>query len=178
MEIVDVEAIPFWYRSRIVRDEEGHIHPGPEHDEFQTLVRIVSDEGVEGYCFGGDGEAIERIVGPSILGENPLYREWIWLRLRRMQRLYDRVTDGVLAAVDMVLWDLAGRYFDKPIYQLLGGYRDQVPAYASTMCEDEIEGGLDTPEAYADFAEACLKRGYRGFKLHTWMPPVRGGSRP
>ncbi|KYH36569.1 MAG: hypothetical protein AYL28_006180, partial [Candidatus Bathyarchaeota archaeon B23] len=142
MEIVEVEVLVFWYRSRIVKDEEGHIHPGPEHDEFQTLLRIASDEGVEGYCFGCDRGAIEGLVRPILLGENPLYRERIWRKLRRMQRLYDALTDRVLAAVDMALWDLAGRYFDRPIYQLLGGYRDRVRAYASTMCGDEIEGGL------------------------------------
>jgi L-alanine-DL-glutamate epimerase-like enolase superfamily enzyme len=39
------------------------------------------------------------------------------------------------------------------------------------MCGDDIPGGLDTPEAYAEFAAACQARGYSGFKLHTWMSP-------
>jgi L-alanine-DL-glutamate epimerase-like enolase superfamily enzyme len=39
------------------------------------------------------------------------------------------------------------------------------------MCGDDIPGGLDSPEAYAEFAVACVRRGYRAIKLHTWMPP-------
>jgi len=72
----------------------------------------------------------------------------------------------------MALWDLAGRYLNQPVYKLLGGYRDKVKAYASTMCGDELDGGLNTPEAYADFAQQCKRRGYTAFKLHTWMPPI------
>ena len=40
------------------------------------------------------------------------------------------------------------------------------------MCGDEMKGGLDTPEAYAEFALACKERGYPAFKLHTWQPPI------
>ena len=74
--------------------------------------------------------------------------------------------------------DLAGRYPNQPVYKLLGAYRDRVKAYASTMCGDEMEGGLSTPEGCADFAEACKKRGYKALKLHTWMPPIPGAPDP
>ena len=45
----------------------------------------------------------------------------------------------------MALWDLAGRKLGLPVYKLIGAYRDKVPAYASTMCGDEMPGGLATP---------------------------------
>ncbi len=174
MKIVDVVIERFRYKSRIVRDAEGHAHPGPEHDAVQSLLRIVTDEGVEGYYFGaGNAEAIQHIVKPALIGEDPFYREKIWQRLKEWQRLHIGVlSDRVLGAVDMALWDLAGRYLNQPVYKLLGGYRDKVKAYASTMCGDELEGGLNTPEAYANFAEQCKRRGYTAFKLHTWMPPI------
>ena len=76
--------------------------------------------------------------------------------------------------VDLALWDLAGKAANLPVHELLGATRDKVPAYASTMCGDDLEGGLDTPDAYADFAEWCMKRGYPAFKLHTWQPPYPG----
>ena len=41
-----------------------------------------------------------------------------------------------------------------------------------------MEGGLDTPEAYAEFALQCKARGYTAFKLHTWQPPVPGAPDP
>jgi L-alanine-DL-glutamate epimerase-like enolase superfamily enzyme len=53
-----------------------------------------------------------------------------------------------------------------------------VLAYASTMCGDDLEGGLSTPEEFADFALKCLERGYKAFKLHTWQPPMPGAPDP
>jgi len=178
MKIADVVTERFTYKSRVVRDSEGHTHPGPEHDATQSLLRIVTDEGVEGICFGGSREAVQ-VVRPALVGEDPLYRERIWQRLKEWQRLHLGVlSDRFLAVIDVALWDLAGRYFNQPVYRLLGGYRDRVKAYASTMCGDELKGGLDTPEAYADFAEKCKKRGYKAFKLHTWMPPIAWAPDP
>ncbi len=74
--------------------------------------------------------------------------------------------------VDCALWDLAGRSLGQPVHKLIGAYRDKVLAYGSIMCGDELEGGLATPEDYGRFAETLVKRGYKGIKLHTWMPPV------
>ena len=51
--------------------------------------------------------------------------------------------------MDLALWDLAGRALNLPVHKLLGATRDKVPAYASTMCGDDLKGGLDTPEAFA-----------------------------
>ncbi len=173
MRIVDMRVDVFRYQSKIVRDADGHAHPGPEHEATQTLLRIITDEGIEGYCFGVDVEPIRQIVKPMLIGQDPFYRERIWQQLKERQRLHLGVlSDRVLAAVDMALWDLAGRALNQPVYKLLGARRDKVKAYASTMCGDELEGGLNTPEAYADFAERCRERGYTAFKLHTWMPPI------
>ena len=105
-------------------------------------------------------------------------REEIWIDLNERQRLNMGVmSDKVLCSVDLALWDLAGRALDIPCYKMIGGYRDKVPAYASTMCGDDLENGLATPEDYAKFAEWAMKRGYPSFKLHTWQPrQTRPGS--
>ena len=151
MKIVDLVTETFHYRSRHVRDSEGHGHPGPEHDARQTLLRIVTDEGAEGYCFGANAAVIQSLVKPLLVGEDPFYRERIWQTLKERQRLHLAVLgDRVLSVVDMALWDLAGRYLNQPVYKLLGGYRDKVLAYASTMCGDELEGGLATPQTEGD----------------------------
>ena len=50
---------------------------------------------------------------------------------------------------------------------LLGGYRKKLPAYASTYHGDR-NGGLDSKEAFAEFAEHCFDLGYRAFKIHGW----------
>jgi L-alanine-DL-glutamate epimerase-like enolase superfamily enzyme len=175
MKITGLDTDTFWYRSKVVRDSEGHSHPGNEHQAAQTLLRIVTDEGVEGCAFGASPAVIEQIVKPLLIGRDPFYRERIWQMLKERQRLHlGTLSDRVLAAVDLALWDLAGKALDLPVYKLLGGFRDKVPAYASTMCGDDLEGGLNSPEAYAAFALKCQARGYRAFKLHTWQPPVPG----
>lgn len=172
MRITGFEATRFRFRSRVVRDEEGHTHPGPEHDAFQTLITVKTDEGVEGYCFGGSAD-LAHLATTILAGENPLNREAIWQRLRQNQRS-ERVllSDRNIGVIDQALWDFAGRLTNLPVSKLLGGYREKVPAYASTMCGDDIPGGLNTPEAYGEFALACKRKGYRAFKLHTWMRPL------
>ena len=179
MKIVDVKTETFRYTSNKVRDSEGHGHPGPAHEAQQTLLTIVTDEGVEGHFIGVNGDVVQSLVKPLLIGKDPFYREQIWQMLKERQRLaLDRLSDKVLAAVDQALWDLAGRYLNQPVYKLLGAFRDKVPAYASTMCGDDLEGGLDTPEAYAKFALQCKERGYTAFKLHTWQPPYPGAPDP
>jgi L-alanine-DL-glutamate epimerase-like enolase superfamily enzyme len=172
LTITDVETLTFTYRSREVRDEEGHGHPGPEHDARMTLLRVRTNAGVDGYCFGGSAAA-GAVAKRMLVGMNPLDRELIFQRLKRIQRLERRtLLDRDLSVIDQALWDVAGNLTGLPVNKLLGGFREKVPAYASTMCGDDIPGGLDTPEAYADFAEACQAQGYPAFKMHTWMPPL------
>jgi L-alanine-DL-glutamate epimerase-like enolase superfamily enzyme len=76
-----------------------------------------------------------------------------------------------MCAIDVALWDIVGKNADLPIYKLLGAYRDEVKAYASTA--DGDTDGLSTPENYADLAEKCLKRGYKAYKIHPWGDPKR-----
>ena len=179
MKIFDVRVKRFKSTAKTERDSEGHGHPGPERESVQSLTEIITEEGVSGYCFGGSQSVMDGGVKPAIVGEDPMYREKIWQRLNEWQRLHKGVlSDRVIAGVDMALWDLAGRYLGQPVYKLLGGVRDKVPAYASTMCGDELEGGLDTPEAYGEFALKCKERGYPAFKLHTWMPPIEWAPDP
>src|SRR2546428_75195 len=176
MKIVAVNVEKFHYRSKIARDSEGHGHPGAEQDAVQTLLTIKTDDGASGYYFGAiETGTVENIVAPVLVGEDPFYRERIWHALKERQRLnLSALPDRVLTAVDLALWDLAGRVLGQPVHRLLGAARDKVPAYASTMVGDDLRGGLDSPEAYARFALACKERGYPAFKLHTWQPPLPG----
>jgi L-alanine-DL-glutamate epimerase-like enolase superfamily enzyme len=179
MKITDVQTVRFKYMSNTIRDSDGHGHPGPEHEATQTLLKIVTDEGVEGYWFGANASVMETVVKPALVGQDPFMREMIWQDLMERQRLnLGTLADKVLAAVDLALWDLAGRALNQPVYKLLGGFRDQVPAYASTMCGDDLENGLATPEDYGRFAEWAMQRGYPAFKLHTWQPPYEGAPNP
>lgn len=172
LTITAIDSLLFRYTSHVGRDDEGHAHPAPAHEKRQRLLRLRTSAGVDGYTFGG-GEDTIAVARKQIIGMNPLDREAIWYKLLQGQRLERRALDDRnLAAIDCALWDFAGRLVGLPAHKLLGGAgRAKIPAYASTMCGDDIPGGLDTPEAYAAFATVCKAKGYTAFKLHTWMSP-------
>jgi len=176
MKITDIGVQTFRYRTNVVRDAEGHGHPGPEHEATQSLLTIHTDEGAVGYAVGSVARGtLEKAVKPILIGEDPFYRERIWQALKERQRLnLTTLVDKVLTVIDLALWDLAGRALGQPVHKLIGAMRDKVPAYASTMCGDDLENGLATPEDYARFALWCQERGYPAFKLHTWQPPIPG----
>ena len=100
MKITQVETIRFKTITNTERDSDGHGHPGPERETIQTLLQIDTDEGVAGYWFGANVQAIDSIVKPAIIGEDPFYREKIWRDLNHRQRLnLGTLSDQVLMAV-------------------------------------------------------------------------------
>jgi len=125
------------------------------------IVRIHTSTGVVGEY---PGRPVPANVAQYLLGKNPFEREKIYNDLKRGLRHTDRTA---ISSVDVALWDFAGKALGVPIHRLLGGYRKMLPAYASTYHGDE-NGGLDSPEAFADFAQQCRELGYRAFKIHGW----------
>ncbi len=177
MRIVDVKSRVFLHTTRRHQDAAGHGHPGVPHRVKQGLLTLVTDEGHEGHCFTAPETIrpylVETFIKTVLIGQDPFDRERLWQELAHWQRgSSGQLSDRTLNAVDSALWDLAGRALNLPLHKLIGAYRDKVPAYGSTMCGDEMEGGLATPEDYGRFAEKLVQRGYKGIKLHTWMPPV------
>ena len=177
MRIEEVSARVFKTTTRRHADTAGHAHPGPAHQVEMAILTIRTDTGDEGYCFSPPQivreHVLEKFVRKVLIGADPFDREKLWQELAHWQRgSAAQLTDRTLAIVDCALWDLAGRALDLPVHKLIGAYRDKVPAYGSIMCGDELEGGLATPDDYGRFCEKLVARGYKGIKLHTWMPPV------
>jgi L-alanine-DL-glutamate epimerase-like enolase superfamily enzyme len=176
MRISEVEITEFTYSLADVSMYNDHpaYSPGDTLEPSGFVLTIRTDDGVEGNYRGfmftpPMVTQVEMIAAEYLLGRDPLEREGIWQDLWGALRHTDRLGIG---PVDVALWDLAGKYHDASVSTLLGGYRDRIPAYASTYWADDA-GGLDSPEAYADFAEACRDRGYPGFKLHPFGDPDR-----
>ncbi|KKA07073.1 mandelate racemase [Pseudomonas ogarae] len=183
MRITGVHVEVFSTPSRRAQDSAGHAHPGDEVMIKMALLRIGCDDGSEGYAFGSPElirpHIIESFVRKVLIGRDPMDRESIWQDLAHWQRgSAGQFTDRALALVEQALWDLAGRALKLPVHKLIGGYRDKVPAYGSTMCGDDLPGGLSTPDEYGQFAEKLVQRGYKAIKLHTWMPPISFAPNP
>lgn len=130
------------------------------------VLSIETNAGVTGVYAGGDSIAYAQVgaVAHYLLGKNPLERERIYNDLKRALRKHDRLGIG---PIDIALWDIAGKLYNAPISELLGGFRTSLPAYASTYHGDD-NGGLASPEAFADFAQECRELGYPAFKIHGW----------
>jgi D-galactarolactone cycloisomerase len=104
------------------------------------LVEIETDEGLIGWgeCYGPARmtAAVVNAVAPWLIGEDPLRTEHLWQTI--YARLRDHGQKGVviegLSGIDIALWDIKGKYFEAPIYQLLGGaVRKEVQAYATGL---------------------------------------------
>ncbi|MFC1916246.1 enolase C-terminal domain-like protein [Chloroflexota bacterium] len=139
--------------------------PPPPSKVLFTIVRVTTDDGIEGFAFGNKAIAEPTVssIKPEIIGKDPLDREWIW------QRLWYRYDHGrsmafpleALSAVDIALWDLAGKYFGVPVYKLMGGYRDKIKIFASSW-------GKQSDQDYVDEAVACKAQGISGYKIHPY----------
>jgi L-alanine-DL-glutamate epimerase-like enolase superfamily enzyme len=105
------------------------------------------------------------MLAPYLIGREAEQRERIFDDLKREARQFDHMGHGPL---DIALWDLAGKKYGVPIAELLGGWRARLPAYASTYHAGRGVGGLNSKEAFAEFALECRALGYRAFKIHGW----------
>ena len=133
------------------------------------LVTVRTDQGLEGHAFLGsaskpasnDASLITKALKPMLLGEDPLDRERHFQRMWARTRMNNQLR--VLGAVDIALWDLAGKAANLPLHKLMGSYRSSAPAYASSAV-------LPSVEAYAEEARSFKARGWGAYKIH---PPTQ-----
>ena len=143
---------------------------GSTHTTRRFAVRISTDDGAAGeyvtHWVGTPASLAQAVMlAPLLPGRDPDGRELIHDDMKRELRAYDHMGHGVL---DIALWDLAGKRLGTSVSRLLGGFRKRLPTYASTYHGQESAGGLDTPQAFAEFAAECRAAGFAGFKIHGW----------
>ncbi|OGA49557.1 MAG: mandelate racemase [Betaproteobacteria bacterium RIFCSPLOWO2_12_FULL_62_58] len=138
------------------------------------LLAIDTDEGVTGHAFLGtsrqpadlDGPALMRALKPVLIGRDPLDRERLYQELWRRVRVTNTRSVG---AVDVALWDIAGKTACLPIYKLLGACRSRAPAYASSPI-------LHSVEAYAEEAAHYKSLSWPAYKVHppqSWRDDIQ-----
>ena len=134
------------------------------------VIRIHTDTGISGVgqtaCWGYP-EAVDSIVSTFkkyLIGQNPLRIEHHWQYRYRMGPFRGTALSGAISAVDIALWDIKGKHFGVPIWELLGG-----------NCRDKIRlhllGGGSTPETMYEAAKTAVEEGFTALKFD----PLVGG---
>ncbi|MGH9433058.1 MAG: mandelate racemase/muconate lactonizing enzyme family protein, partial [Terriglobia bacterium] len=106
------------------------VKPGPSPC---PIIRIDTNQGVYGLGEVRDGAGPEYalMLKSRILNDNPLNIDFIFQKIQQFGG-NARQAGGVVA-IEMALWDLAGKVYGVPIHQMLGGkWRDQIRIYADT----------------------------------------------
>jgi L-alanine-DL-glutamate epimerase-like enolase superfamily enzyme len=138
------------------------------------LLAITTDQGISGHAFLGsaffpadmDGASLIRYLKPILLGQDPFDRERLY---KAMWKRVRTTTVRAIGAADIALWDIAGQAAGLPIHQLLGSYRDRVPAYISSAV-------LASPQAYAQEAQHYKSLNLAAYKIHppqSWREDIQ-----
>ena len=111
-----------------------------------VFCRIFTDEGITGLGESGAWGFLEAsaqamlTMKEYLVGQNPLDIEHHWQYLYRFSHFRGAAVMGAMSAIDIALWDIAGKYYHTPVYRLLGGRcRDRVRVYNHTACRTEEE---------------------------------------
>ena len=128
------------------------------------VIRVHTDTGITGIgqtaCWGYP-EAVDKIVETFkkyLIGQNPLRIEHHWQYLYRMGPFKGTALSGAISAVDIALWDIKGKHFGVPIWELMGG-----------NCRDKIRlhllSGGSTPETMFAAAKSAVEEGFTALKF-------------
>lgn len=149
MKITDVKPYPVWV---------GHRN--------QMLVKVETDEGIYGWGESGFSSRELAVSGmvdhfrQFLVGRDPMQRGRLWQEMYRGQYFEGgRTITGAISAIDIALYDIAGKKLGVPVYELLGGkQREWVPTFAS--------GGGSTPEEVAEVGRMIWADGYKAMRLN------------
>lgn len=135
-----------------------------------TFVKIFTDAGLTGI-----GEATNwpgspmivaacEFVGDYLIGQDARRIDYLWTKLYKDFHWLGQagVLMSAISAVDIALWDIAGKAANMPVFQLLGGaYRKQIELYANYW----FVTGEGTPDEYRSQIQPVLEQGFTACKL-------------
>jgi L-alanine-DL-glutamate epimerase-like enolase superfamily enzyme len=138
-----------------------------------VILRLLTDEGVEGFSYVSrvGPTAVKPLIGvvegymEQVVGMDPLAIEAINARVFRRTGAIPGYEARASSLIDCALWDVKGRALGQPIWKLMGGFRDRVPAYASW--------GIEPPAAERNTEDVALtarkhvEAGFKAMKFHT-----------
>lgn len=130
------------------------------------LLRLRTDTELEGWCLGVSEESavsIQKFCRDALIGADPMERERLWTELVRLDR-FAYLPHGVRGYLDVALWDLVAKSCELPVYRMIGGFRDAIPAY-------KMGGNLPTVEDFVQAAVKAKEEGFFGYKDHCYHGP-------
>jgi L-alanine-DL-glutamate epimerase-like enolase superfamily enzyme len=173
MRITDVRTIPVEVKLAVpVYDANYTMATKPA-----LLVEVETDQGLVGLGesahFGGPmastAQVIERELRDYLIGQDPRNIEYLWEMMHK--RAYKHARGGIVIAaisgIDIALWDLRGKMAGMPLWRLLGGYRQRVPAYATGGFYSENKGVKELTREMASY----VKHGFRAVKMKIGRNP-------
>jgi len=135
-------------------------------------VQIATDTGLTGigesgfWGFPEGTEGILQRLTKYLLGKDPLRIDHHWQYIYRNNHHRGGALHGALSAIDIALWDIKGKYFNAPVWQLLGGKcREKVRVYM------HIQGASN--EALADDAKAKVRQGFTAVRFGPFIPEAQ-----
>ena len=124
-----------------------------------SLMKVLTDEGIEGICTATSSPAQVDKLRDAMVGENPLHREKLYQMLYKGRRwLYEE--PGSFGDFDNCLWDIAGKAAGLPVHALIGRVRDSFPVY--------LTGPDGDIEFYSSEIEAGREAGIKAYKFHSY----------
>jgi L-alanine-DL-glutamate epimerase-like enolase superfamily enzyme len=132
------------------------------------FVRVLTEDGVNGWGEGWGHIAcpatmsvLASLVGPAFIGRDERDRSGLMNEMQHRFHIHGRTGPVMyaLSAIEIALWDIAGKEASQPIATLLGGAPRDLSAYASLLRYSE-------PGLVASAVERALAQGFRHIKLH------------
>lgn len=146
------------------------------HQRTAMLVEIHTDDGLVGWgeCVNHGLQppqvaqaVVEHALKPLVIGHSVLDRQVLWETMYNHTRPYGQKGAALfgISAIDIALWDLAGKALGQPIHRLMGGaFRSEIRPYATGFYRRE---GGQYPEELVEEALRHQSNGYRAMKLKT-----------
>lgn len=168
MKITAITAVPLSYR--LPEGKTVTMGVGSTLKRDAIIVRVETSDGITGYGEAHPGRSpgavtslIHNTLAPMLVGMQATDVVGAWQRVHRMQLSSHGLGAGAalaLSGIDMALWDIRGKAAKMPLYELLGGTRRRVPAYAGG-----ISLGYQPKQSLAEEAQEYVARGYKAIKL-------------
>ncbi|MSQ35317.1 MAG: mandelate racemase/muconate lactonizing enzyme family protein [Dehalococcoidia bacterium] len=132
--------------------------------ENWMFVRLTTDDGISGVgesTFFGWPQAAETVAksfSQYLIGQDPLPVEQHWLYMFRNKNMRGMAIGGAISAIDQALWDIRGKHYGAPVYEILGG-----PVRKKVRAMLVLETG--TKDEVANEAARAAKDGYTAVKV-------------